>query len=217
MNSFNKFLFEGVAQSDCERLLLSMKINEKTFSKGEMVYRFSSANTDIGILKSGRAKIVKCDKFGNESSLEFLGEGGLFGSVLAFSHSDGEYITVIAQTDLKVDFIPRAEIMKSCDQGCDGRHRVILNVLNLINKKTADLSERVEILSNKTIRDRLLCYFVNLATKANSNEVVLPLSLTLLAEYLAVDRSAMMRELKRLKEDKTLQNVGKKYVLTHKN
>ena len=216
MCGINRHLFEGVAQDDCERLLFSMKITEKNYKKGETVYRFSSSNTEIGVVRLGNAKIVKCDKSGNESILELLGEGGLFGNAFAFPHSDGEYITVIAQSNLTVDYIPQIELMKSCDKGCDGRHGVILNLLGLINKKTADLSERVEILSNKTIRDRLLCYFTNLSAKSKSSEVTLPMSLTILAEYLAVDSSAMMREIKRLKEENILLLNGKKYILNIK-
>ena len=71
-----------------------------------------------------------------------------------------------------------------------------------MSKKTAQISQRIEVVSCKTIREKLICYFSSLASKNRSNEFKLEQTLSAIAEYIAVDRSAMMRELKRLKEEK---------------
>ena len=68
-------------------------------------------------------------------------------------------------------------------------------------KKSKNLSERIEILSNKSIKDKLLSYFSLLARNNNSYSFIVPMSYTNLAEYLCVDRSAMMREIKKLNDD----------------
>ena len=67
--------------------------------------------------------------------------------------------------------------------------------------KTTELSQRVEILACRSIKDKLICYFSAISERKNSIEFKLDMTLSSLAEYICADRSAMMRELKRLKEE----------------
>ena len=69
------------------------------------------------------------------------------------------------------------------------------------------------MLSRRSIRDKLLCYFRQLAEKEQSRTIQLPFSLSVLADYIATDRSAMMRELKRLKEEGVLKSEGRRITL----
>ena len=80
---------------------------------------------------------------------------------------------------------------------------------NLVLSKVSDLNLRIELLSKKSIRDKLISYFRILSEKNFSKTFTLPLSLTDLADYLSVDRSAMMRELKILKDDGFINKTGK--------
>ena len=66
-----------------------------------------------------------------------------------------------------------------------------------MTEKAAALSERVEVLSRRSIREKLLCYFGLLAGQRQRQSVQLPFSLSALADYISADRSAMMRELKK--------------------
>ena len=72
---------------------------------------------------------------------------------------------------------------------------------------------RVELLTKRSIRDKLLGYFTLLSTRNLSKTFTLPFSLTDLADYLSVDRSAMMRELKMLKEDGFIEKNKNKFTL----
>ena len=75
---------------------------------------------------------------------------------------------------------------------------------------------RIELLTQRSIRDKLIGYFTMLSTRTFSKTITLPFSLTDLADYLSVDRSAMMRELKLLKDDGIIEKVGKKIKLIYK-
>ena len=68
-------------------------------------------------------------------------------------------------------------------------------MLRLVADKTVRLSERIQVLSCRTIREKLLCYFNLSAARAGSLRFVLPFSFSELADYICADRSAMMREL----------------------
>lgn len=68
-----------------------------------------------------------------------------------------------------------------------------------------DEYERLEVLSQRTIREKLQCYFSLLNARYRTSTFTLPFSFSALADYLSVDRSAMMRELKKMKEDGLIQ------------
>ena len=78
-----------------------------------------------------------------------------------------------------------------------------------------ELNTRVELLTKKNIRDKLLSYFDILSTKKLSKVVTLPFTFTDLADYLSVDRSAMMRELSHLIEEGFIDKKGKKIKLLY--
>ena len=82
-------------------------------------------------------------------------------------------------------------------------------MLRLMSDKAQMLSERVDVLSRRSIRDKLLCYFRQQSQRAGSASIRLPFSLSVLADYIATDRSAMMRELKKLKEEGFLTSDGR--------
>ena len=84
-----------------------------------------------------------------------------------------------------------------------------------MSKKLIELNGRVEVLSKRTIREKLLGYF-NLMVKGKTNRYFyLPFSYTELADYLAIDRSAMMREIKNLKEEGIVTINSRKIVLNY--
>ena len=78
---------------------------------------------------------------------------------------------------------------------------MVQNMVRLMADKAQALSRRVDVLSRRSIREKLLCYFRQLSQQAESRTFTLPFSLSTLADYIATDRSAMMRELKRLREE----------------
>ena len=86
-------------------------------------------------------------------------------------------------------------------------------MLKLMNDKAQALSRRVDVLSRRSIREKLLCYFRQLAEQAGSEEFTLPFSLSTLADYIATDRSAMMRELKRLRTEGIIRSDGRRFTL----
>ena len=69
-------------------------------------------------------------------------------------------------------------------------------MLKVIVEKVTKLNTRIEVLTQRTTREKLLGYFSILSTKSNSKCISIPFSLTDLADFLSVDRSAMMREIK---------------------
>ena len=84
-----------------------------------------------------------------------------------------------------------------------------------MSRKLIKRNERIELLTKRSIRSKLLHYFETESKKEHSKSFNLKYSYTDLADYLSIDRSAMMRELKNLKDDKLIQDVNKKITILY--
>lgn len=207
-------LFQDISYEEYRSLLTCFQAVQKSFRSDDLIYDFSSPKNDaVGIVERGCAALIRIDEEGVATVMEELGPGGVFGRTLAFAGSSGDSLQVVCRTPCDVLFIDYPHMLKRCEHAC-GHHSVLVqNMLRLMNDKAQALSQRVDVLSRRSIREKLLCYFRQLSKKAGSNTFVLPFSLSTLADYIATDRSAMMRELKRLREEGIVRSDGRQFTL----
>lgn len=209
----NSPLFQDIGYDNYRQMLACFQAVEKSYGSEEVIYDFSDPSGSVGVVERGTASLIRIDEEGVATVLEELGPGGVFGKSLAFSTSGRDSLQVICRTACEVVFIDYPHILKRCERACTHHSLLVQNMLRLISDKAQALSERVDVLSRRSIREKLLCYFHQLAEKAGSNTFQLPFSLSMLADYIATDRSAMMRELKRLKEEGVLRSEGRRITL----
>lgn len=186
-----------------------------SFSTGDVIcdYGRPSDAGRVGILQSGSAALERISVDGDRSLLEYLAPGDLFGDIFAFSSSPVDSIRVVCAEPSKILFIDYQHITKRCEKACTHHSVLVQNMLGLIADKVQRLNQRLEVLTQRTIRAKLLCYLELLSCQQHTNAVRLPFSLVALADYINADRSAMMRELRRLKEDGVISMKGKTVTL----
>ena len=207
-------LFQDIRYEEYQRMLECFQAAQKSFRPDDVIYDFSDpSGSAVGVLERGEASLIRIDEDGVATVMENLGPGGVFGRSLAFSGSGRDSLQVICRTACDVVYIDYSQILKRCERACTHHSLLVQNMLRLISDKAQSLSERVDVLSRRSIREKLLCYFHQLEEKSGSRTFQLPFSLSVLADYIATDRSAMMRELKRLKEDGVLRSEGRKITL----
>ena len=117
-------------------------------------------------------------------------------------------VSIVATTDCEVLFIDYNELINNAKY-----NRINYNINKLLTGKIYNLYEKIEILSKRTIREKLLAYFNNLSKKYNKKTFNLPITYIELADYLSVDRSAMTREIKKLKDEKIISINDKKITI----
>ena len=191
------------------------KVQIKNFQKGEVITNYIQKRNQFCMLISGSADLVRYDLNGNKTIVERISEGQAFGEIFYTINTNNEFF-VEAKKNSSVLFFKYDDIKTKCRNNCKF-HTVLSEKLpEIILNKVIDLNTRIELLTNRSIRDKLIGYFTTLSTKTFSKTITLDLSLTNLADYLCVDRSAMMRELKSLKEDGFIDKNGNKITLLHK-
>ena len=207
-------LFQDISYEEYRSLLTCFQAVQKSFRPDDLIYDFSSPKNDaVGIVERGCAALIRIDEEGVATVMEELGPGGVFGRTLAFAGASGDSLQVVCRSSCDVLFIDYPHILKRCEHACNRHSVLVQNMLRLMSDKAQALSQRVDVLSRRSIREKLLCYFRQLSEQAGSNTFTLPFSLSTLADYIATDRSAMMRELKRLREEGTIRSDGRQFTL----
>ena len=204
-------LFHDICYQDYREILDCFQAVQRSFRADDLIYDFSS--DAVGVVERGQASLIRIDEDGVATVLEDLGAGGVFGKTLAFAGSTRDSLEVVCRRPCDVVFIDYSHIFTSCGHACQRHSIIVQNMLKLVADKAQALSCRVDVLSRRSIREKLLCYFHQLSQESESRTFTLPFSLSTLADYIATDRSAMMRELKRLREDGSVRSNGRQFTL----
>ena len=191
-------LFKGISDEGLKQLYNCLRARQAEFKGGEEIYSFSGLKSVLGVIMQGKVVIKKIDRNGNVTILDHIQKNGVLSNTFAFSQSDGNYVSAHAVENTKILFFDYDNVFKRCQKACEFHSTLVENLFDIVIEKSKTLSQRVEILSNKTIREKILSYLSFAVKNAGSMEITLPMSLTSFAEFLCVDRSAMMRELKKL-------------------
>ena len=201
MNEMNSPLFDGINAEERKTVLRCIGYHIGTFQKGDIV-AFEEENIQhIGIILSGSVDMIKEDLWGSKTMLVRMHKDELFGETFACGEDNQSLVTFMVSGNAKILFMPFDRVMHSCTMACTFHHRLIENMVRIIAGKNRDLMRKVEVVSKRTIREKLLAYLSIQAQIQKSRYFELPLGRVELAEYLCVDRSALTRELVKMKDD----------------
>lgn len=207
----NITIFQGIEEKDIKHMLNCFDAKTINFNKNRTIASYINNTNLVGIILKGSAELIRYDYNGKRTIVEELTENAIFGEM--FYGADATELSVIAKTQVEVLFIEYDAIIKRCKKACPFHSILVNNVLNILSKKIVHMNERIEVITKRTIREKLLTYFELVAKKKMSKSFTLPFSLSDLADYLSIDRSAMMREIKNLKDDGVIKTKGRKITL----
>jgi len=201
MNEVNSTLFDGIGPEERETMLDCIGYHIATFKKEDIIAFEEENIKHIGIVVSGAVDMVKEDLWGNKTMLVRIRKDEIFGETFACGEDNLSVVTFVVSEDAEILFMPFERVMHSCTMACRFHHQLVENMVHIIAKKNRDLMRKVEVVSKRTIREKLLAYFSIQAQVQESSYFEIPLGRVELAEYLCVDRSALTRELVKMKED----------------
>ena len=194
-------LFEGIDPADRMAMLSCTGYHVLTFRKGDIVAFEDQNIKHVGIVISGTVDMVKEDIWGNKTMLVRTHRNEVFGETFACGSDNLSVVTFLASEDAQILFMPFDRIMRSCTMACQFHHKLIENMVRVIANKNRDLMRKVEAVSKRSIREKLLAYLSVQAQNQGSRYFEIPLGRVELAEYLCVDRSALTRELVKMKAE----------------
>ena len=206
-------LLEGVSPQECQAMRACLGVYEQYFRPGDIVYDLGGGRNMLGVLTDGAAVIERVDGKGERTILEHLEPGGMFGEMMMFRSAVDNSVVVRCAAPCCVSFLRSEAVLRRCEHACACHSRLVENLFRLVTDKATSLSERVEVLSRRSIREKLLRYFELQAAKNAGGTFSLPFSLSALADYISTDRSAMMRELKKMRQEMLVTVSGRRITL----
>lgn len=205
---------------DVEHFIEEMRKNcglteVRKFKKNEIITTYLLKRNQIHILLKGEAYLARYDREGNRRIIYYLKKNDLFGEAFYKIHTDRE-LFVVAKKDCEVLFLPYDNI-ENCNIDCMFHITLLKNLPDLILHGVEDINYRTELLTNKTIKEKLLTYLNHLSIENNSKSFEIPISFLELADYLVIDRTAMMKQLKKMSEEGIIKKNKNKITLLKEN
>lgn len=206
-------LFAGISLQSYDALLNCIGGKTKQYAKGEFISLTGDTINCIGVMLSGRVYMLKEDVFGNRAILNDIARGAIFGESFICSGSYSLTVSIQAAEKSEILFLPFDRVMQSCSSACQFHQALIKNMLVMIAKKNIKLIEKLEVTTKHSLREKVLAYLSQLAQEQNSSNVTSPLGRIDLADFLGADRSALTRELNKMRDDGLLDYEKNTYKL----
>lgn len=207
-------VFDKISEKSQEKILKTLRGYEVNISKDKKIVDYFNDDDEIGIIKEGHIQVIQNNYNGTKKVINDLKENDLIGCKFTYLKND-EY-EIVAKDNSKLIIISYSEIKNIDDVTDKNFNQFIRNLLFITNEILESRIERIEVLTQKTIRSKLLEYFNMYSKKNGSRYIYLPFNFSDLATYLAVDRSAMTRELGYLKEEGFISVKGKRITLLYR-
>ena len=205
--------FSGLSSLQRKKLLLKLETHSYKFNKNEEILSSSISKSVICIIIEGGAKIVNIDYLGEEILIEELEKDSVFGSDISGINSTE--VQVIATEPTTLLIIDYDRLINSNNLQYSYYNLFVFNVLQILNDKLKNTNDRIQILTKKNIRDKLLALFETEYRKTRSQIIYMDMSLKDVADYICVNRSAMFRELRNLKDEGFIKIDGRKITLLY--
>lgn len=191
-------MFRGIEEARLLALLTAMRARVSSFARGETIYRYGDEIREIALVLEGTVVVEASDPEGEDTNLNMLGRGDEFGAFLVISGNTKSLMHIYAGTRCAVLMF---DLRWAGTSGLrtDEMWRLLNNITVSFAEKSVDLYRKVQIYGKKRIRSRIKLYLMSL--DATGDELTLPMNRTELAAYLGVDRTALARELGRMRQE----------------
>ena len=193
-------LFSGIGSDDIDAMLNCLTARLQSAAKGEILLLVGEKPEYVGIALSGRLLVCKEDEEGRRFLVAGIGPGEVFAESLCCAEVGKSPVTVLAEEESTVLQLRLDKILHFCPNSCAYHTRLIENLVRLVAQKNLELQNRIDMISVRTVREKVLRY-LRTFPHAKGSMIQTPFSREEMADYLCVERSALSHELSRMKQD----------------
>lgn len=198
-------LFEHIEQQDIFGMLSCLGAKAKEYSKKQVVFARGQPARYVGVVLSGSVRIEQLDYSGQRSIVSTCQPADIFAESFACAGGATLPVSAVCARDSSVLLIDSARIMAPCDSSCHFHRQLIYNLMKIIAAKNIRFHRKLDIISRRTTKEKLLAYLSYMAAENNSRSFYIPFSRQELADYLEVDRSGLSVRISRLKKEGMLE------------
>ena len=203
-------LFQGLTKEEWGVLEQSGCLHRRTYPKHTVIFHAGERVHALGVVLRGTVHIENLDLWGSKSILSSISAGQAFAETYALC-GDVLMVDAAAAEECEVLFVNVAAF----SGGVSGpvREKLLRNLLTVSMRKNLSLSQRIFCTTPKTVRGRLLTYFSAQAARSGSLQFEIPFNRQQLADYLNLDRSALSKELGKMRDEGLLEFEKNRFCL----
>ncbi len=194
-------LFKDISDDEKAAILGCLTYQIKEFRQGHVIALEGNEIRYFGLILEGSIDMIKEDVWGNRTLITRMSEGELFGETFACGIEQQSVVTFTAVGNVTVMMLPFMQVIHTCSNSCSFHEKLIRNLVHTIAMKNKSLMQKVEIITKKNLREKILAYLSIQAQMQNTRYFQIPLKRGELAQYLCADRSALTRELTQMREE----------------
>ena len=194
-------LFRGLTDSEIAEALQVLEAHEKRYEKGETLLTAGSVTERMGLVLEGSVAIESNDAWGNRTSISHVGCGQVFAETYALLENEPMLVDVTASENCRILFLRSGRIQSLQNSQNPWALKYITNLLTISMHKNLILSGRSFHTAPKSIRGRVMAYLNSVSLQKHSREFDIPFDRQQLADYLNLERSALSKELGKMKGD----------------
>lgn len=197
-------LFKNISREDIELMIKCLSVRSVKYKKNEFVFNAGDEINEIGVVITGSVNLIREDFWGNRFIFEKIGPSGMFGETIVFAETNNLPVSVVASQDTEILYLCSDRIITTCSSACKFHNNLIHNMVQIISNKNVMLTQKINNISKRTTRDKIISFLSFEAMRNKSNTFKIQYSRQELADYLSVDRSALSRELSKLQNEKRI-------------
>lgn len=205
-------LFNGISIENLTSMLSCLEFKVKKYAKGSPIFTAGEVRKEgfpLGIIVEGQVELERNDYWGYHSILETLTVGQTFAEAVACSETTIFPISIRASENSIILFGNYKKMTTTCKNACHHHTQLIQNMIQVLARKNFLLNQKIDHLSRRTTREKIISYLSNIALKKgcvtdqvnNGFSFDIPYDRQQLADFLAVERSALSFTLGKLKKD----------------
>lgn len=206
-------LFSEMTNGEIESILACLGERVVRAGKNQVILEEGDPAEYMGIVLQGGVRIVREDYYGNRSIVAEVEPAEMFAETVAAAGAKRMPVSAVASADSEIILLDCRKMLFSCEKNCSFHGRLTSNLLRVIAGKNMILNQKLEIISKRTTREKLMAYLLYEAKRKNSEEFEIPYNRQELADFLGVDRSAMSAEIARMRKDGIIDSEKSRFRL----
>lgn len=199
----NNDLFHDMSENEMEDILLCSNAQVKTYKKNQKIFSQEDPPTALYILLSGSVVVCKDSSSGKRYIVTNIEEYEIFGEVYVFLEGEDYPYYAMSACPSEVLEIPKAFFYHYCSKDCNGHIMITHNMLKILAKKAFFLNNKVQLLTNGSLRQKISKYLVEHGK--NNKYINLNMNREEFADFLNVARPSLSRELSKMQKDKLIE------------
>lgn len=194
-------LFQGLEREEISEVLQRFHALIKHFPKSDYIYLAGDCVENLCVVLEGTVQMIKEDIWGEKSIIANLGAGSVFAENFLGKLGDRSVVSYFVASDSEILMLPLGRALYDVSAPSKASQRLMCNIVSVLADNNTRLIEKTEILCKKTLRSKILAYLEQEARNNACRQITIPFNRTDLANYLDADRSALTRELARMREE----------------